>query len=553
MSSVESAIPRSAWQRARLAARDFAAPQRWRFVLHQWPWAAIPFGVVYLIRLAAHFGAVASTAYLDADTASAPVIGQLFPGAAPHPHVFLGTFDWYSTLLFELGTRWLPLHREIWEVAPYAMALAGAGLIGWSVWRLAGAAAASLSVVVLVCASPRTLHLLLSTTEHGPVWFCVALLGFVLVMAAALPNRLPGPVAASGILLTGLIIGVNASDTLLVVGGIAPLIVAALATHALLRSRTSFRILTLSGAILVVAGVAWLITTRLMTHYGVRPCECPSGVTHLTSADHVGTNVKLWWQSVVELSDGWFFGAKLTLSSLLMVSCALMGLAAVALLPRVAWRELRLGAPYPAARLAFVIYWTVSAALLTVAFLVSADPVDLTADRYLVGVIYAAAALVPAALARRRLTHAVAVVGTIIFASTTALSIGKGTADQPILPSAGAVKAVARIATQNHISLGYTGYWDAAPITWATHFRVRVYPVRQCGHSLCRFYEHMISSWYIPRPGIGSFLLEDPTLPAAVSPSPRLGAPSAVYRIGKLTMYLYPYDLASKVGPIAPP
>jgi hypothetical protein len=510
-----------------------------------------------MVRLGAHFGALTSTTYLDADTASAPVIGQLLSSGAPHSKVFLGSFDWYSTLLFELGTRWLPLHRQIWEVAPYAMALAAAGLIGWCVWRVAGARAASLTVVLLVCAAPRTLHVLLSTTEHGPVWFCLALLSFALVVAAGRPNRLSWPVAGFLILLTGLIIGVNASDTLVVVGGIGPLIVAALTAHALLRSRESFRLLQLSAAILVVSAVVWFITARLMTHYGVSRCACPSDANHFVRADHVAKHFRLWWQSIVDLSNGWFFGAKLTLSSLLMVACAVLGLTAVALLPRIAWRELRgrtIGiAARPAERLAFITYWTVSAAFLTLAFLISAAPIGLGADRYLVGVIYAAAAVVPAALVRNRVTHAAAVVGTVIFALTATISIGKRPPETPALPSAAAANAVARLAAQNHVSVGYTGYWDAAPITWATHFRVRLYPLRQCGHSLCRFYEHMISSWYSPRSGIRSFLLEDPGLPAKVSPSASLGAPSAVYRVGKMTMYLYPYDLARKVGPIARP
>jgi hypothetical protein len=550
---------RSAWQRARSAAREAAASQRWRFVLRQWPWAAVPFGLFYLIRLAAHFGAVIGATYMDADTAAAPVIGQLLPSAAPHSHILLGNFGWYSTLLFELATRWLPLHRQIWEVAPYGMALAAAGLIGWSVWRLAGAMAASLSVVLLVCASPRMLHLLLSTTEHGPVWFCLALLGFVLVLAAASPNRLPRPLTAFLILLAGLITGVNAaSDVLVLIGGIAPLIVATVTAHALFRTRESFRVLVLSGWVLVATGAVWVTTSSVMSHFNVTPCECRSGITHLARASHVSKQFQLLWQSVVDLSNGWFFGAKLTASSLLMVCCAVLGLTAVALLPRIAWSELRLresqvGVRHPEARAAFIVYWTVSAAFLTLAFLVSADPVDLGADRYLVGVIYAAAAVVPVAVARHRAAQAAALAGTIIFALTATLSIGKRAPDQPTLPSATEADAVARIAAKNHVLIGYAGYWDAAPMTWATHFRIRVYPVRKCGRSLCQFYEHVISSWYIPRPSTRSFLLQDPTLPARVSPSPAFGDPSAVYRVGEMTMYLYPYDLASKIGPIAPP
>ena len=56
-----------------------------------------------------------------------------------------------------MATRSLPLHRQLWELAPYLMALAGAALAAWSVWQVAGRTAATLTAVLLVCASPATL------------------------------------------------------------------------------------------------------------------------------------------------------------------------------------------------------------------------------------------------------------------------------------------------------------------------------------------------------------------------------------------------------------
>ena len=70
----------------------------------------------------------------------------------------------------------------MWEIAPYLMALAGAGLTAWSVWQVAGPFAASLTAVLLVCAAPATLHLLLSMTQHAPDWFCLGLLAAFLVL-----------------------------------------------------------------------------------------------------------------------------------------------------------------------------------------------------------------------------------------------------------------------------------------------------------------------------------------------------------------------------------
>ena len=87
-------------------------------------------------------------------------------------------------------------------------------------------------------------------------------------------------------------------------------------------------------------------------------------------------------------------------------------------------------------------------------------------------------------------------------------------------------------------------------MTWATGFRVQVYPVAVCRQNahLCRFDLHYISSWYSPRSGAGSFLLTDNRSSESVTePTPDLGRPIAVYRIGPIKMYTYPYDIAARI------
>jgi hypothetical protein len=525
-------------------------------VLRQWPWAAVPLAVLYLILLAVHFGAVLSATYLDADTASAPVIGQLFSTAAPHAHVVLGTFGWYSTLLFEVATRWLPLHRQIWEVAPYAMVLAATALTGWSVWRIAGAPAAALSAVLMICLAPRTLHLLLSTTEHGPVWFCAALLGAVLVLVGMDTRRLSPILLSILALVTGVVVGVNAaSDQLVAIGVIAPFIVATVTSYAVTRGRPGgLRMLQFAAGTLMVAAAAWFLTDRLMIHYNVTACGCAPSNNLLAGGDQVGTNFKLWWQSVAELANGGFYGLRVSVTSLLAVACAVLALTSVALLPRLGWNEARswiddADVRAPVIRLAFLVYWCASAAFLTLAFVVSAAPDGLNADRYLVGLIYAAAAVIPVVAARRRLFAVAALAGTIVVGLTAVISMVQGVPYQQGLPSDAEINQVERLAAENGLSVGYSGYWDAAPITWATRLRVQVYPVAPCGPTLCRFNLHTIDSWYTPRPGVRSFLLADPSLPVAVSPTANLGPPSATYHLGPMTMYVYPYDLAGKIAP----
>jgi hypothetical protein len=530
------------------------------------PWAPLALAGAYLIALLVQFGQIVGATYLDADAASAPVIGQLYGGAVAHREVVLGQMAWFSTLMFELATRWLPLHRQIWETAPYAMALASAALIAWALWRIAGRLAAAVGGALVVCAAPHTLHLLFSLNDHSPTWFSLALLAGLLVLLEREAEQLKTVWAVVAVVVVGAVVGTNmASDTLLVGAGFVPVLLAVAVVRVLPSVRTDRRALWLMLATLAVAGVADDLTRLLMHHENV---IIPSEVTHteLASAEALTSNFKLWWQSIAVLGNGEFFGETLGLTSALQVACAGISILAVVLLvPRIAWRELarhlrtdRPGAPgetdaprIEAPRIAWCIFWGSSAILLSAGFVVSSTPVDIESDRYLVGLIYAAAALVPLLGAPGTLRRAAISAGATVFAFTGLLSLVQGTATDNVgnFPSASASAQVTRIARREHLTVGYAGYWDAAPITWATHFAVKVYPVQKCGGQLCQFNIHYISSWYDSRPDMRTFLIDDPTQPVAAPPVAALGKPSAVYHIDELTMYVYPYDIASRLQP----
>jgi hypothetical protein len=84
---------------------------------------------------------------------------------------------------------------------------------------------------------------------------------------------------------------------------------------------------------------------------------------------------------------------------------------------------------------------------------------------------------------------------------------------------------------------------------WDTKMRIRAYPVQDCGPNLCWSYLHMITSWYAPRPRQPTFLISDATQPVSSAPTPNLGNASAIQQIGPLTVYVYPYDIASRMMP----
>ncbi len=544
------------------AARGPSAGERRLGRLPRWAWwAALPLGVIYLILLAHQLDAAIRATNLDADAASGPVIGELFGAAPAHANVVLGEFGWYATLLFELATKWLPAHRQLWVAAPYAMALAGAGLVAWSVWRVAGGWAAGLTAVLLVCASPATLRLQLSTTQHAPAWFCLALLGAFVVWLerhAADARRL---VLIALVLVVGTIVGVNAkSDPLVMIAALAPFALALIVA----RGRGDTRPLVTGASTVAVSAITWGITGGVMSALlvtsepGLHPTKIVAGVKTVH-------NLTLWVRSVAVLGNGAVSGGSLTPRVALAALCAAVSIAAMVLLPWLGWRQLRgqISSRGDRARHALFAFWCSSAILLSLAFVFSDAPVDIHADRYLVGLLYAAAAVVPAAVALapaaspgRGRAAAVVLAGTCVFALGAVVSLARGVSSEgaefhtPI--SAGVANEIARIAAREHLEVGYAGYWDAAPVTWATGFRVHVYPVAVCDQNarLCRFDLHFISSWYSPRPRTGSFLLTDARSSESVTvPTPDLGRPTAVYRAGPIRMYTYPYDLAARIVP----
>lgn len=522
-----------------------------------WWWAAVPFAAVYLVLLAVQFSSVITSSNLDADAVSAPVIGQLFAAAPAHAQVVLGTFGWYATLLFELATKWLPLHRQVWEAAPYAMAIAGVLLTAWPVYVIAGRVAASLTAVILFCASPRTLDLLLSMTQHAPVWFSLSVLGAFLFMLERHALRMRPLLLGVVVLAVGVVVGANAaSDPLVTIAGLVPFCLALGGTAWLAPEGTRTRSLVAGAAMLLVVALSWVGTDLLMSALNVIP-EPGQHTGRLAAATQIGTNFRLWWQSIARLGSGDFFGRDLNFTTGLAAGCAALSIGAVVLLPWLGWGELRRAAVARPARspehAAFVAFWCVSAVLLSAAFLLSALPVDAAAARYLVGLVYAAAAVIPTVAARRPIARGVVLVGTCVFALSSVISMAQRQEAKPPRQAPGprVIPAIEQLAAREHLRVGYAGYWDAAPITWGTDYRVHVYPVSVCdrGEHLCPFDLHYISSWYEPRPGIRSFLVTDSRTGLVPAPTPDLGRPLAIYRLGQATMYVYPYDVAQRLSP----
>ena len=528
------------------------------FARRWWRFAPLPLALAYLIALALQFGHVVAATYLDADNASGPVIGQLFGDAPASAHVVVAAHGWYWTLLFELATKGLSFHRQLWEAFPYAMALASALLTTAAVWRIAGRAAACLTGVLLICASPYVLHWLMSPVTHGQTWFCIAVLGWWLVEISL--GTFDGRRRLAFVLAVavGVIIGVGAaSDPLAGIGGLVPFLLGLLVGCLPATRRRNYRPAVLALGTLLVTAVAWLGITIAMSALNVDK-EPGVNMTSLATSDQVTHNVKLWWQSIAVLGNGDFFGRNVTVTSALALVCAALSIGAVLLIPRICWHEIRLAAwtgptTWATPRRALLVFWSVSAGLLSMVFILGNAPVDIASNRYLVGLIYAVAVVIPVAASGRSLTEALAAGGTVLVALSGTIAMGRATILKfaAPFPSDAVISRVEQIAAQEHLRIGYAGYWDAAPMTWATHERIRVFPVYGClgGSQLCTFVVHTISTWYAPLPNLRTFVIVDPTLPWLQAEPTGLGRPVATYHIAELTMYVYPYDVAAKIHP----
>jgi hypothetical protein len=118
-------------------------------------------------------------------------------------------------------------------------------------------------------------------------------------------------------------------------------------------------------------------------------------------------------------------------------------------------------------------------------------------------------------------------------------------------PTPAEAETVARFASAQHAAVGYSGYWDAASLTWASRFSIHVYPVSPCGERLCAFQLHRVASWYYPRGAARTYLVLDQAVRqiSLRALPPTLGRPIASATVGQLEVYAFGYDIARDFGP----
>jgi hypothetical protein len=534
-----------------------------------WRWTPLAFAALYAVVLLPTMPSVVAAIYRNADIAAAPEIGQLSAKAPDFAQTVLGNAPWYSALWFEQLTRWVPGHRTLWELTPWILTLAGIALVAWAAARVAGRWASAIIAVTCACAGSTLLPLQFAWSIHAVAYVHICVLGAFIVPLALWPGRgrwwAQAAVGALVILVTG--VGM-ASDKLVILGGLAPFVIAGLVLWRLSAPQAALPALASVIAVAVGASVVAVLAKATAHSQDVVPAPFPisaSAVDQLPA--HVGDLVG----SLGVLANGDFGGSGVSLTGLLTLLAAgggaILLVAAVSHAGVVVARVATAGSDRSrwtaeaAARAAFVCYWAAAAVLVGAAFVFSGLPKGLTTSRYLVPAGYAMVVIAAVGAARAAApwrAAVVAVASSAIILSAAASLAQRHIQDAAYAPGQGTARQLARFAAREHLSTGYAGYWDASALTWELHDpRVAVYPLITCGPSLCPYPYHKINTWYLPRPLARSFFIVDSRLlrlrayGALSRPPAAWGPPHQVVQLGPLTIYLYSYNLAAKLLPSA--
>lgn len=501
--------------------------------------------LAFLVLLATRFRAVIATLYLNGDTASAPVIAELLPQRAGS-QVVLGDYRWLEPLYLMRVTSVLPGHRQVWIVLPLLLFAVALAATTWAVRRAAGPGRAALAFAVLACPAPVVLAQIGVLNAHGPVLFHAALLAAALVAFVVFGAAWSAPRLIIASLALALVTAPGvAGEQLLIPAGLVPVVIAA-------------------GALRATRVIGWRVTAALVCAMGGALAGGTALTAYATSEKIVGTGLKfqlgglqavldqlrLFAEDLALVGHG-SFGGPLTFWPVAHYGLALVALAGIALV----LRRVRAAGPHlpelPPAAQALVVFWGAAFALVLLAFVSTTAAVDAASVRYAL-VAWPALVTLACVLATPRLGFvALSLVTTLgSVAGITELVRNENTTSLTPFPRGDVAGQLARFVQSRHLDHGYAEYWSAATLTYQTKYVAKVYPVSPCGPGLCPFKLHRIDAWYAPRPRVRTFIIEDAGMiaPAIGAPPPGWGATETAH-FGQLTVRVYPYDVAKRLGP----
>jgi hypothetical protein len=517
--------------------------------------------VGYTVWIMSRFPRVIAAVHLNPDAGFAPVlVGDLRTGTKGGL-ILVGEASHLTALGFLWLTRSFPFRDAIWDWGPYLTFLLGLGVGAWACWRVAGPWAAAMTVSVGACAEATVLLTVMSEGIRGHTFFAMAVMCAFLVLMVEHPD-IPGwKKAAAGGVAVAVAGSTVASDPLFLAVGLGPLVGAA-GTVWLLRRDRPARFLALlavgvAGAAFLLSQVIWVV----MHSIGVKKNYLEAGYAVVRPAQ-VWTNVEVFLRHVVTLTHAAPLShlgrAPLTGLAMTLVIIAVTGYAFFLLF------TLRRGERPDEdvagrALLAYTAFWVLSALGVLAAFALSSfstGPSD--TSRYVIPVFLAFAAVGP--LWGRHLDWrrpvAAACVGLFCMVSVSAR---QNLFLFELAPGFGSVhrngpELISFLESQR-LKYGYGGYFTSHQLTLMSDLEIYVYPVIAChqpaSDTICPLFVNVRTAWYVPRPGVRSFLLQDTSVPAFISPIPSksLGRPALTRTFGTMTVYVFDYDVASRFSP----
>jgi hypothetical protein len=517
----------------------------------------IPCGIaaVYLSVFVARLPHNLWTLGWNSDFASGFTVPTTVAETGTGGHTVLGTYGLYVALWFGLLTARLPLHRELWEIAPTVLFIATALTVGWSVAQISTRRAAVLAVLIVLVASPTALNVFMAAVAHNTVYPCTALLGAYLIWLTHGEGRRRTTAFAVPLLAAVALGACLASDDLLFMTGIFPFFLTA-ALACLKRDRRS-KVVALSALTTVVLALPIaVLTSALMSSLGYETHPPPLELTPLSLLPIRG---ELLFEGLKQIFNGYLGGpgATGTLHTELGVACDVVmavalltllvaGARAVTRLILARWRVDHSTAPVQLAITFHTVYWVSSAIMACGGFVFSTfGPYH---ESLYLTITFSVAAVIPLLLYSGSPMRWLIPVGTSLFFLGSLVGLASSNPGSPavLAPYEG---IIVKLARANHATAGFAGYWDASGLTWASHERVTVRPVFPCsnpgGANLCIFPQETVPSWYAITPR-RTFLL---ARPEELHPPEGLGRALVAYAFGPAVMYIYSYDIASRLGP----
>jgi hypothetical protein len=517
-------------------------------------------GVANLVVLLVQAPALVRSLYLNADNASTFVLPALAGRAPSGAVVNLGNHPWYEPWWFMRASAGLPGYRQLWEAAPFLLALLGTALVAacacWALGRLA----ALLCAVVLLASSEALRGIIDVPESHGLIVVHVAVLCGALLFVGR--RALNGRLTPMVLLLVGVPLvvftGAGLTDHLLLVSGLGPFILAPALCLLRLRSRVWLTV----SAFAFVTGVLSVLLALLLAHLmrGQHVVHAPFPLNFVAS-EAILTSLQNLIATVALLGGGDFFSKAVGAESVLTLVAGALALAALAVILHALWRwgrstpsQLAPPSAQTASRELFVAFWGLVLVLVLAVFALTSVSGNTGDGRYLVGAWVALAALL-GVLSTGPAARTVLVLAVALFGALNVWSeVSSGVQPAGVGPNQRLAGAIEHFVLAHGASVGYASYWDAAPVTWETRLRVQAYPIAPCATPIgvCPFYATQIDSWYLPRPNTRTFLLTDtrPTVPAAIAAAPAsLGPPVAQEAVGEgLTVYIYDHDIAAEIS-----